>query len=22
VVIAALLQWHLARRAGKIYQNR
>lgn len=21
-VIAALLQWHLARRAGKIYQNR
>ena len=22
VVIAVLLQWHLARRAGKIYQNR
>ena len=22
VLIAALLQWHLARRAGKIYQNR
>ena len=22
VVIAALLQWHLARRAGKIYQNK
>ena len=22
VVIAALLQWHLARRSGKIYQNR